>query len=742
MLRKYPHLFLVLLLEGGALMAVELMGAKLVAPFYGGSLYVWTAVLAITVLGLMLGYYAGGQLSKKRPSETKLFVILGVSALLVLALPLTASVSVALTKGMGLIPGICVTSLLLLLPPMLCFGIVGPTVVGLMSSQLETVGKTAGTVYFMSTFGGIAATFFLGLYFIPMAGLGLCATFTGFALATLPAIYVIKSLLAGKRADARSARRSEASSKKSVFTERQGSTIPAPAVKRSIYLFAVLEGATVMAVELISARMVAPYFGSSLYVWATVIGFTLLALAIGYFAGGVVADKYSGPDTLLWLLLIASIFLMLMHVSSSLLTIAFENVSPGAAVVLVSMLLILPPLTLMGMVPTFLIRKVSTTVDHAGTSTGMVYAISSASGIVALPVFGFFVIPRLGLTLPSILVGAAVAFIPVVELTARKKYVSLLFIPLVLLSSWAIKTQRPGKVVDVKYYSEGLLGQLLVTDVSRRGAQESGQRMLLVNRIVQTLVDKKTFNPKSDYIDYTYSICSKLPPKSDALILGLGGGILANLLQSRLGFSVDAVELDERIAKVAHDYFGLSESVNVIVDDARHYLEATQKKYDVISFDVYRDESPAPHVFTLESLAKTKSLLKKDGLIVVNFNGFLGGKIGAPTRSIYKTLLAAHLETRILPTPGAEAYRNILFVASMRGEDFHTVRTPLLLNGKQVDLETLFYDPRKLDLNDAVVLTDDKPILELLNIEAGNSWRKGYTEMTKEFYKEGVPLFR
>ena len=114
MLRKFPHLFLVLVIEGGALMAVELMGAKLVAPFYGGSLYVWAAVLAITVLGLTLGYHAGGRLAKKRPSETKLFVALGISALLVLALPLTASISMAFTRGMDLIVGICVTCVLLL----------------------------------------------------------------------------------------------------------------------------------------------------------------------------------------------------------------------------------------------------------------------------------------------------------------------------------------------------------------------------------------------------------------------------------------------------------------------------------------------------------------------------------------------------------------------------------------------------------------------------------------------------
>ena len=746
MFKKFPHLFFVLLIEGGALMAVELMGAKLVAPFYGGSLYVWTAVLTITVLGLTLGYYAGGRLSRKRPSETALFIILGISAVLVLALPLTASISMALTRGVGLIIGICITCFLLLLPPMLCFGIVGPMVVRLMSSQLESVGKTAGTVYFTSTLGGIVATFFLGLYFIPVAGLRFCATVTGLALAALPAIYILKTVFGGRGRPGSpipaTAKHSKVSSKKSATRGRPGSPVPATVVRRSIYLFAVLEGATVMAVELLAARMIAPYFGSSLYVWGTVIGFTLLALAIGYFAGGVIADKYSSPDTLLWVLLTASVFLMLMHVSSPLLTIAFANISSGVALILVSMALILPPLLFMGMVPTFLIRKVSTSADSAGSSTGLVYAISSASGIVALPVFGFFIIPRYGLTLPSIVTGVAVGLIPFAKLVARKKYASLWFVPFVLFYFWAIKTQQPGKAVDVQYYSEGLLGQLLVADVSNYRDQKLNDRFLFVNRIGQTRVDKETFKPKWNYVYYAYSLCSKLPEKSDGLILGLGGGTLANLFQNGLGFNVDAVELDQRIAEVARQYFALSGRVNVIVDDARHYLEETQKKYDLILFDVYRGESPAPHVFTLESLRKTKSLLKEDGLIVVNFNGYLEGKIGMPARSIYKTLVASGLEARILPTAGAEANRNILFVASMKKQDFHTVRSPLSLNAKQADIETLFHDPQQVGLNDAVVLTDDKPILELLNIRAGNAWRKGYTERTKTFYKEGVPLFR
>ncbi|PYJ24961.1 MAG: hypothetical protein DME91_06435 [Verrucomicrobia bacterium] len=739
MLRKFPHLFLVLVIEGGALMAVELMGAKLVAPFYGGSLYVWAAVLAITVLGLTLGYHAGGRLAKKRPSETKLFVALGISALLVLALPLTASISMAFTRGMDLIVGICVTCVLLLLPPMLCFGIVGPLVVALMSSQLETVGRTAGTVYFTSTLGGIAATFFLGLYFIPVAGLRLCATVTGSSLAALPVLYIMKMLFGGAKPGSSdfvplrrdksipaTAKRSKGSSKKSKSRKP---------VRRSIYLFAVLEGATVMAVELLAARMIAPYFGSSLYVWATVIGFTLLALAIGYFAGGIIADKYGGPDTLLWVLLTASIFLMLMPVSSQWLTIAFVNITAGAAVILVSLILILPPLLFLGMIPTFLIRKLSARADSAGSNTGVVYTISSASGIVALPVFGFLVIPRYGLTMPSIITGLAVGLIPLVKLIAGQRYISLGFIPVVLFSFWATKTHQPGKAVDVQYYSEGLLGQLLVADVSK-------DRFLFVNRTGQTWVDKETFKPKWDYASYVRSICSKSPEKSNALILGLGGGTVANIFQNSLGFSVDAVELDQRIAEVAKQYFALNSKVNVVVDDARHYLEESQKKYDVILFDVYRGEAPPPHVFTLESLTRTKSLLKEDGLIIVNFNGFWNGKIGEAARSIYKTLLAAGLETGILPTPGDEAGRNMLFVASRKKQDFHTLRLPLLQHGKEVDIEALFENPQKVDLTDAVVLTDNKPILELLNIRAGNAWRKGYVEMTKRFYKEGIPLFR
>ena len=747
MLKKSAYLFLVLFIEGAALMAVELMGAKFAAPFYGSSLYVWTAVLCITVLGLTLGYHFGGKISQQLPSEKTLILILAISSLLVFALPYTVSALISLTAGMDLIMGICITCLLLLLPPMLCFGMVGPMVVRLMADRLETLGRVAGTVYFTSTLGGIIATFLVGFYGIPVMGLKYCAFISAIALALLPLIYFIREMLWGKK---EFIPQPPAPQKEPVIKEKllsKGKKVPAAEKKisNSVYLFVVLEGATVMAIELIAARMIAPYFGSSLYVWGAVIGITLLSLALGYYFGGVLADKYAQLNSLLWVLLIASGFLLFMHFSSQQLTLAFRAMNPKMAVVIISLFLVLPPIFFLGMVPTLLIRYISKKVDAAGSTTGRVYTVSSASGIIALLLIGFYIIPQYGLTVPSIWIGIIVGIVPFFRLLLQKKYISLLFILFVILSFPASKTERSTPGVQVQYYSEGLLGQVMVADVFNHGSADStiktNDRILFVNRMGQTFVDRQTGNTKFQYINFAFSVASKLPQNSNALLLGLGGGSVANML-SNLKFNVDAVELDERIANVATDYFGLNANVNVIIDDARHYIEITDKKYDLIIFDLFRGEVMPAHVLTLECFKKAEALLNPNGLLIVNFNGFLSDEIGKPGRSVYKTLVAAGMQTNILPTPGSEEERNSLFLASEKTQDYTTLRSPLLHNGKPVKIDSLFFDPKKLDLKNAIIFTDDKPILELLNLNAAGMWRKGYNKTyTRFFWENGIPLF-
>ncbi len=741
MLKKLSFFLVILLIEGAALMAVELTGAKLVAPFYGSSLYVWTAVLGITVTGLTLGYYAGGRIAATTLSGTVLKWALAASGFLVMMMPCTAAATRSLTGGLNLIAGICITSLLLLLPPMLCFGMVGPLVVNLADRRLQTDGKIAGTVYFISTAGGIIATFLFGVYLIPVAGLKLCTAVTGISLMLASLIYAAASRFVFneepivQQASGNNDVPGKKTTQKPVMQPDAGAKI-----KRTVYLYAVLEGATVMAVELMAARMLAPWFGSSLYVWSIVMACTLTGLAFGYFAGGIIPAKYAPLNALRWALLAASVFLLLMHATSQQLTIIMAAMPIKTSAILVSILLIIPPLVFLGMVPTLLIRHVAASTHDAGSVTGNIFTISSASGIVALFVTGFYVIPQYGLTTPSIITGLLVGMVPFANLISRKKYFSLVFIAVIILSFAAKKTTETTDNIDVRYYAEGLLGQVLVADVNKFDTVKQNYRLLLVNRIGEAQIDRKTGMTLWEYPYYVTSLCSKLPEKSNALMLGLGGGQIPNMLNF-MKLNVDVVELDQRIVDVAQDYFYLRKDINVMVDDARHYLETTTKKYDVIIIDVFHGDIAPPHMLSLEAFKKAKSLLNKNGFVIVNFFGYLHGDLGKPGRSIYNTMTAAGLKTRILPTTGQESERNSLFVGSVEDQNFSVLRSPLSLYNKVVDIDTIFLKQIP-DLAHAEVFTDNKPSLDLMNTRGVISFRASYAELTRGFTKEGIPLFQ
>jgi hypothetical protein len=181
----------------------------------------------------------------------------------------------------------------------------------------------------------------------------------------------------------------------------------------------------------------------------------------------------------------------------------------------------------------------------------------------------------------------------------------------------------------------------------------------------------------------------------------------------------------------------------VIIDDARHYIETADKKFDLIFFDVFKGDIIPAHVLTLECFEKVKQLLNPNGMVVVNFNGFLKDEIGKPGRAIFKTLKHAGFETNILPTPGQESERNNLFIATTQHIKLDSLRSTLLFIGLPMNMDSLLVNPSSMNLKDAVVLYDDKPILERLNIPAANHWRKDYQKVYFSLFSQaGIPLFQ
>ena len=168
--------------EGGALMAVELISAKLIATFFGVSLYVWATVLALTLLGLAIGYYIGGLISETKENAKKLLKILIASAVIISLLPHLGTLIMNFLLPLGFEIGILISGLFIVFPPLLCFGTISPLIIALTVKEVEKTGAAAGTVYGISTLGGIFATFLFGFYIIPYKGIMISCYITAIAL--------------------------------------------------------------------------------------------------------------------------------------------------------------------------------------------------------------------------------------------------------------------------------------------------------------------------------------------------------------------------------------------------------------------------------------------------------------------------------------------------------------------------------------------------------------------------------
>ena len=504
--------------------------------------------------------------------------------------------------------------------------------------------------------------------------------------------------------------------------------------KNFYFLLSFIEGASVMATELLGAKMLAPYFGSSLYVWATVLAITLGGLAAGYFTGGIVSYKSKNPLMLFYVLLLAAVFTVLMPFTSKIALWAIGMHSLIPSVILCSCCILFPPVFMMGMVSPLIIETITKDVKEAGRVAGAIYAISTLGGIIATFLFGFYIIPTFGLTLPSIVTGIILGIIPFFILIMKKQIIKS--IGFFLLCIWAFSATSVNYTSNIKiiYNQEGLLGQLVVFDYPRynkQAVQNGYARWLFVNRISQTMFDSLAdeSNHEEKYFPYVYKIenyVDSLPKTSKVLLLGLGGGSIAKQLSNK-GFSVDVCELDKRIVYVAKHYFYLPEKVNITVDDGRHYIRTCTKKYDLIVLDMFKGEDPPNHVFTQESLEELKGMLNTNGTVIVNGLGYMEGNIGKAMRSIYKTFVASGFNVNVLPTDKNVDMCNLLFFASMG---------PVKPNPNYIS-------STKIDVNDAVVLRDEFPVLDVLNAEAAKRWRRlSISSFYSDVEQRNLPVFK
>lgn len=470
---------------------------------------------------------------------------------------------------------------------------------------------------------------------------------------------------------------------------------------RKLLLLSFIEGAAVMAAELCGAKLMAPIFGSSLFVWASVMGFTLAGLAAGYFCGGYLTQKTSNSSKLLFQLLnLASLTLILMPVISYYLLPRLSYLPFLSGVVLSTFLLLFPSVFFLGATSPVFITTQTINKGDEGKASGTVYAVSTTGGILATFLCGFYLIPQIGLN-KSLLAFGVVLFIA--NLVVFKFYkISNFFLLAIVLY---LNLQFINKASNTIYKQEGLYGTLTVEDLSFGSSNKV--RLLKTNSISQTEMNLITGASISRYMNILDTLIPDASGNKKALLLGVGGGLLANILVKKK-YKTDGIELDERIIEVAKKYFFLSKDVNVFNQDARYFINKTKNKYDVLVVDVFKGEEPPSHVLTIESLKQIHHFLSHDGIMYINWHGYLSNEIGLGTGVLYNTLVQAGFYVKLCSSSYNEAYRNLIFVASKR----HLPPQYLELNHTPTDI--------------SLVNTDSQPLLEKYNAMANKAWRVNY----------------
>ena len=165
---KISGLYIIVFITGASVMVIELLGTRMIAPFYGASIYVWSSLISVTMIALSTGYFIGGHWADK--NKTGLSLIIALAGLLTLLIPWATRPILLATDQLGLKAGAFTSALLLFSPSLTFLGMVSPFAIKLATKELDAVGTSSGSIYAVSTVGSVIGTLLLGFFLFPEYG--------------------------------------------------------------------------------------------------------------------------------------------------------------------------------------------------------------------------------------------------------------------------------------------------------------------------------------------------------------------------------------------------------------------------------------------------------------------------------------------------------------------------------------------------------------------------------------------
>ena len=389
----------------------------------------------------------------------------------------------------------------------------------------------------------------------------------------------------------------------------------------TLELLVFVVGTSTLGAEIAAARLMAPFFGDSTIVWANTIAIVLVALSVGYWFGGRMADRHPHLRGLCLLVLVASILLGLVpivaHPFLTLSVEAFDNVSIGtfAGSLFGVLVLVAVPVLMLGAVSPWAIRLKLHSVEDSGETAGRMYAISTVGSLVGTFLAALLLIPLVGTQRTFLVFALALALAAVLGLGVRWLPAPAVVAALLVIPPGTIKGASGGRVIYETETEYQYARVVQYPDGVRRLELNEGQAI------------HSTYNPRRvltggywDGLLVDPFAALDGPPRRVAM-LGTAAGTVARSYAHYLPSSrVDAVEIDGELLDIGRRYFDLRPrpQLRTIAEDARPFLRQTPDRYDVIMVDAYRQPYIPFYMTTQEFFALCRDRLARAGVVAIN----------------------------------------------------------------------------------------------------------------------------
>lgn len=440
-----------------------------------------------------------------------------------------------------------------------------------------------------------------------------------------------------------------------------------------------LVGASIMVYELVGSRILAPFMGTSLYVWTGIIGIILGALSIGYWWGGIIADKNPTGKNLAQILFITAIFLLFVifikDIFLETLTQKIKSVQMGAT--LASLVLFAPASILFGMVAPYAVRLKMEHVKNSGKTVGVLYSLSTLGSIAGTFFAGYVLIPTLGTTKILFLIAATLllcAFLlnPFLKIKKLFHVLFLFFLCSFGAYAWDENVFYPQMTqYDTQY------NHIRIYDFVDQNTGKSAQ-ILRTNNEASSAMFLESDDLVFEYTKF-YDLGEYFSPHFTSAIM-LGGAAYSYpkyFLHRYPNATLDVVEIDPKLTEIAKKHFRLQDNprLQIFHEDGRIFLKNTKKKYDVFYGDAYKSLYSLPyHLTTQEAAEEIYNSLNKNGVALINIISPINGKGAAFLHAEYNTFARIFPQVFLFPVRdihNEEKIQNIMLVASKNKTPFH-----------------------------------------------------------------------